>query len=134
MHEIKHLDANELREFGFVTGGIVAVLFGLFFPWLLGTGIPGWPWILATILGIWALAAPASLQPVYRGWMRFGLLVGSITTPIILGLVFFAVIMPMGLIMRAFRHDPMARDLDDEIASYRTPSRKSDSKSIERPF
>lgn len=134
MHEIKHLEPKELRDFGIVTGLIVAVIFGLFFPWLLDTGFPLWPWILAGILAVWALVAPASLQPVYRGWMRFGLLISSITTPLILGLVFYVVIMPFGVVMRAIGHDPMARKIDDEIPSYRVPSRKTDAKGMERPF
>jgi O-antigen/teichoic acid export membrane protein len=133
-HEIKSLDRKGLREFGIVTGAIVAVLFGLFFPWLLATRIPLWPWILAGVLVTWALLAPGSLEPVYRGWMRFGLLIGSITTPLILGIVFFLLIMPMGLVMRTFRYDPLSRALDKEAASYRVPSRKPDAKSIERPF
>jgi hypothetical protein len=134
VHEINQLNPKELREFGFVTGSIVAALFGLFFPWLLNTEIPLWPWVLAGILAAWAVVAPASLQPVYRGWMRFGLLIGSITTPLILGIVFFGVILPTGLIMRAVRHDPMARKLDEAVTSYRVVSRKNDVKSIERPF
>jgi hypothetical protein len=134
MHEIKHLDSKELREFGIVTGAIVAVLFGLFFPWLLGTDTPLWPWGLAGMLGIWALVAPTTLQPIYSVWMRFGLLIGSITTPLILGVVFFVLIMPTGLIMRALRYDPMARGFNDKMSSYRIPSRKCDSKSVERPF
>ena len=134
MHEIKPLNRKELREFGFVTGSIVAVLFGLFFPWLLDAAIPLWPWILAAVLAVWALVAPDSLQPVYRVWMRFGLLISTVTTPLILGLVFYVVIFPIGLIMRVVRHDPMARKLDDDVSTYRVPSRKTDAKSIERPF
>ena len=133
-HEIKALDRNGLREFGIVTGAIVAVLFGLLLPWLLGTRIPLWPWVLAGILVAWALVAPGSLGPVYRVWMRFGLLIGSVTTPLILGIVFFLLIMPMGLVMRAFGHDPLSRALDEEAASYRVPSQKTDAESIERPF
>ena len=49
-HIIPELDRKGLREFGFVTGGIVAVLFGLFFPWLLGRTIPVWPWVLCAVL------------------------------------------------------------------------------------
>ena len=66
----------------------MAGLFGLFFPWLLEAQIPLWPWALAGILAAWALLAPASLRPVYRLWMRLGLLLSRITTPIVHGRVF----------------------------------------------
>jgi len=134
MHEIKQLDAKGLREFGFVTGAIVAGLFGLFFPWLLDSGTPLWPWTLALILALWALIAPVTLEPIYRGWMRMGLMIGSVTTPLILGIVFFLVVLPTGLVMRLFGHDPMARELNDEASTYRVPSHEIEVKNMERPF
>ena len=134
MHEIKELNAKELREFGIVTGAIVAGLFGLFLPWLFGAKLPLWPWVITAILVVWALVAPASLRPVYRGWMRVGLLIGSVMTPLVLRTVFFVLILPVGLVMRALRYDPMARDLDDESPSYRVPSHQPAAKDMERPF
>jgi len=88
-HNIPELDKKGLREFGLITGGIVAILFGLFFPWLLNVSYPVWPWVIFAILVTWALIAPVTLKPVYKGWMRFGLLLSRITTPIIMGCVFF---------------------------------------------
>ncbi len=134
MHEIKQLDAKGLREFGLVTGGIVAGLFGLFLPWLFDSGIPVWPWILAVILALWAIIAPNTLEPVYRVWMRIGFLTGSVTTPLILGFVFFLVVLPTALVMRLIGHDPMARQLDEGVPTYRVPSQKIEAKNLERPF
>ncbi len=65
-HVNPELDRKGLRSFGITTGAIVAVLFGLFFPWLLGHAMPLWPWVLFGTLAGWALVAPASLRPVYR--------------------------------------------------------------------
>ena len=48
-HTIPELDRTGLREFGIVTGGIVAVLFGLLFPWLLERSFPLWPWVNGAI-------------------------------------------------------------------------------------
>lgn len=133
-HAIPELDRKGLREFGLMTGGIVAGLFGLLLPWLLEHALPLWPWIIAGILGLWALVAPQMLNPVYRLWMRFGLLMSRVTTPIILGIVFFLVIAPVGFVMRLFTHDPMARRFDDNIESYRVPSRKAPKHNLEKPF
>jgi len=85
-------------------------------------------------LAIWALLAPGTLLPVYRGWMKFGLLLSRITTPLILGVVFFLVIAPMGLVMRLAGHDPMARRFDGAAASYRLASQQRPSRHMEKPF
>jgi len=66
-HEIKHVNEKELREFGIVTGAIVAGLFGLFIPWLLEAKMPLWPWILAGVLGTYTLAiASAGISTAVR--------------------------------------------------------------------
>ena len=133
-HEIPELDRKGLREFGLVTGGMLASLFGLFFPWLLARPYPYWPWVLGGALALWALLAPASLKGFHRLWMRFALLLSRITTPLIMGLVFFLVITPMALIMRAMGRDSMAQRFDPNAMSYRIPARKPPRTHMERPF
>ena len=131
--EIPGLDRGGLQQFGLTTGAIVAVLFGVVFPYLLDRAWPVWPWIVFAILIVWALIAPVSLNPVYRGWMRVGLLLSKITTPIILTLVFFIAIFPGSLLMRLFRKDPMRRGFDESV-SYRVESRQPSIKNLEKPY
>jgi hypothetical protein len=131
---IPELDRKGLREFGLTTGGIVAGLFGLLLPWLLARPWPLWPWMVASVLVVWALLAPDSLRRVYRGWMRLGLLLGAVTTPIILGLVYFLAIVPAGLLMRWLGNDPMARRRDPAAPSYRVESEAIPRDRMERPF
>ncbi len=134
MHEVLELDRKGLRDFGLVTGGIIALLFGLFLPWLLESGFPIWPWVVAGVLAVWGVIAPMSLQPTYRLWMKLGLLLSRVTTPIILGIVFYLLIWPMGLVMRIFGRDPMARRLDGTAKTYRVISHKAPKENMERPF
>ncbi|MBL8201975.1 MAG: hypothetical protein JNK40_13495 [Chromatiales bacterium] len=133
-HKIPELDRKGLREFGLVTGGIVGVIFGLFFPWVLERPIPRWPWVIFGVLALLGLAAPNALRPVYHWWMRFGLLMSKITTPIIMGIVFYLVITPMGLVMRLMGKDYMARRLRDKAPSYRIESKATPPKRLEKPF
>ena len=133
-HQIPVLDRKGLREFGLVTGAIVAGLFGLFFPWVLDVRYPLWPWIFFAVFALWGLIAPASLGPVYRGWMRFGLLLSKVTTPLIMGAVFFLVIAPVALILKLIKWDAMQRRFDDEAESYRVESHKPTKENLERPF
>ena len=132
-HHIPELDRKSLREFALVAGGVIVGLFGLLLPWVFDLVWPAWPWILAAILVALGSVAPMALRPVYKLWMRFGLILNRITTPIIMGLVFFLVITPTGLLRRLLSEDPMARKFDDG-ESYRVPSKKAPAKNLERPF
>lgn len=68
-------------------------------------------------LGI-SLIAPALLGPLNRLWLKFGALLHSITSPIILGIMFFLVILPIGLIMRLLGKDFLRLRFDNSVSSY----------------
>ena len=134
MEDIPELDRAGLRKFGLTTGAIIAVLFGVIFPWLLDAGIILWPWILFAVLAALGLIAPMSLRPVYHGWMRFGLFMSRFTTPLIMGLVFFVAITPVALIMKILGKDAMKRQLKKDETTYRVVSNKTARETIERPY
>ena len=127
------LSKHELRKFGIITGIIFAVLFGLLFPWLAERSIPVWPWVVAAVLFVWALLLPASLNPVYRAWMKIGLVLGWINTRIILSIMFYVIFMPIGFIVRMFGVDLLKQKLED-TNSYRVESTQQDKEHIERPY
>jgi hypothetical protein len=133
-HEIPELDRKSLRRFGLLTGAIVLGLFGLVLPWLLDRAYPIWPWVVSSVLWGWALLHPTTLRPVYRIWMRIGMVLGWINTWLMLGVVFFAVVLPMGLTMRIFGKDPMARRFDGTMRSYRVKSTNPSRDNLTRPF
>jgi Saxitoxin biosynthesis operon protein SxtJ len=133
-HSIPELNPKRLREFGLVTGSVIGVLFGALFPWWLERAFPMWPWMIFVVLSVWALVAPASLRPIYRVWMRVGLLLSKVTTPIIMGVLFFVVIVPVGFVMRMMNSDPLHRRLDRGLTSYRVESRKAPRENMEKPF
>lgn len=128
------LDTAGYRKFGFTTGAIVVLLFGLLLPWLLGFGYPRWPWLVGAVLMLWALLAPASLRPVHLGWMKFGTVMNWINTRLILGILFYGLFVPIGLVMRLFGRDTMHRKLDRRLASYRIESHDEPRDNVERPF
>lgn len=133
-HTIPELDRKGLREFGLVTGAAVVVLFGLLFPWMLGLDWPLWPWVIAAALWLLALVHPPWLRRIHRAWMRFGLLASRVTTPLVLGIVFFLMISPMAIVRRLRGKDPMQRAFDPDRASYRVQSTRSPRDKLERPF
>jgi hypothetical protein len=128
-------DKKGLREFGLVTGALFVGLFGVLFPWLFQFGFPLWPWIIAGILWGLALLVPTGLKPIYHGWMFIAIIIGWINTRILLALVFYVIITPMGLIMRLLGKQPMKK-FSSSVTSYRqlTPTRSRSPQHMEHPF
>ncbi len=136
-HAIQELDRSGLRRFGLTFGGIVAGIFGVLLPWFFRSPSepwPAWPWAVMLVMAAWALVAPVSLRPVYRLWMHFGLTMSRITTPLIMGVVFFTLITPVAIIFKILRRDAMARKLDSSKNSYRVGSVKAPPDNLRRPF
>lgn len=94
------------RQFGFLFSFVfVIVAFWPLWP-LWPRHAPNFYWL--AVAGIWLLTAlvyPRILAPLYKGWMAFGHVLGWINARIILGIVFFVVVMPIGLVMRLFGKD-----------------------------
>ena len=133
-HAIPELDSKGLRNFALSTGAAFVALFGMFFPWLLDRSYPVWPWVVFAILASVGLLLPESLRPVHYWWMRLALLISKVTTPIVLGVVFFFVFVPFGLVAKILGKDPMQRKLDDTIDSYRVDSESSAREDLENPY
>jgi uncharacterized membrane protein len=134
-HSIPELDRKGYRDFGLTTGAILAGLFGLFFPFVFGRPLPVWPWIIFAVLAAMALAAPMSLAPVYKYWMKFGHFMGTyIMTPLIMLVVFVCMFVPIGLVRRLLGKDSMAREMDSNANTYRLPSERKSAKNLEKPF
>jgi hypothetical protein len=76
--------------------------------------------LLGIALGFLAvsLIAPPLLGPLNRLWLKFGALLHSITSPIILGIMFYLVILPIGLIMRLLGKDLLRLGFDRTSSSY----------------
>ncbi len=64
---------------------------------------------LGAVLILAALAIPTRLGPAQVSWMKLAALISRITTPIFMGVVYFVVITPIGLLMRVFRSNPLVR-------------------------
>ncbi|MBP0028416.1 SxtJ family membrane protein [Roseofilum sp. Guam] len=134
MHPIKKLNTKELRQFGLLFGVMVGLVFGIIWPLILGHSSGTWPWIVLGIFWAWALVAPKTLDPFYQGFARFGLVMGWINTRLILGIIFYGMIMPMGFLRKRFGGDPMRREWRKPVETYRIPSHPRTAKSLEYPF
>ena len=68
------------------------------------------------------------LTPFNKLWMRLGILLGAIVSPIVMGIVYFAVITPIGLIMKLFGKDVLNLKIDKNKNTYWTLKKKIPSK------
>ncbi len=132
--ELHNPDTKMLREFGFVMAGAIAGVFGVLLPWLFDRAWPLWPWPIALLFLIAGLFFPASLRLIFKWWMRFGHLLSKITTPLLLGILYYLIITPFGIVRRALQKDSMARHIDPSTDSYKVDSREPDHSHMERPF
>jgi len=133
-HDIPELDKKGLRQFGLMMAGFIAGIFGLVLPWMWGLAYPLWPWATGVVFLVWAVGSPASLRPMYMGWMKVAMVIGGVINHLVLAVVFYVVMLPMGLVMRAMGKDPMARKFDKTMKSYRVMSKAPVRNHMERPF
>ena len=93
----------------------LAAAFGsiaLFTMWRDRDGIARVTGVLAGILFVAALVAPARLGPVEAAWMKFAHAISRVTTPIFMGIVYFVVLTPAGIIRRTFGRNPLVHPAD----------------------
>jgi len=100
MDEIK-ISSN--RSFGIVFF-IVFLLIALY-PLLKGNDLRIWSLVISFIFLILGLINSKILTPLNRLWFKFGLLLGKFISPLIMGIIFFVVVTPIGIIMRLLKKD-----------------------------
>jgi hypothetical protein len=77
-----------------------------------------WALALAGLLLAVTILGPVWLHPLNQGWTKLGLLLGRIVNPIVMGLLFFVVVAPTGLIFRLLGKDPLRLSSDASARSY----------------
>ena len=109
---------KELRQFGLLVGAVFTVI-GL------------WPLVFREEpLRLWAVGIgglliafggilPQLLAPIHKGWMRVGHILGWINTRILLGIMFYALVTPMGIVFRLMGKDTMRQGFAESRTTYR---------------
>jgi O-antigen/teichoic acid export membrane protein len=127
-------DIKQLRSFGLMVGGIIAAI-GLWPAVFRGDDPRLWALVLASLLMIPALVLPMSLGPIYRGWMAVGYVLGWINTRAILGVIFYGLFTPIGIVRRfLLAKDSMNRRFEPEADTYRVLRQPRPSSHMKRQF
>jgi hypothetical protein len=109
-------EAPSDRKFGLTLGTLFAIMAVVKIversPW-------GFIWgVLAAALIGPALLRPSLLSGPNHIWLRFGILLNRIVNPVIMAVLFYGTIVPIGLLMQALGKDPLRLKLDKTATSY----------------
>ena len=113
------MDENKIssnRSFGIVFF-IVFVLIAIY-PLINQGEVRIWSLIISSLFLLLGLLNSKILTPLNKLWFRFGLFLGKIISPIIMGVIFFLVVTPIGLLMRLFGKDVINLKLNKKKNSY----------------
>ena len=91
------------RSFG-VVFFIVFLIIGLY-PLINSNDIRIWSVLISSIFLVLGLVNSQLLTPLNKIWFKFGIFLGKIISPIVMGIIFFFVVTPTGILMRLFQKD-----------------------------
>jgi hypothetical protein len=115
----RKIAAGSNRAFGIV----FAVLFGIIALWPVMSGAWPRPWasVVAGAFLVVALFAPWLLSPLNRAWFYFGLALHRVINPIVMGIIYYGTVVPMGLLLKLRGKDLLRLKRDPSAASYWIP-------------
>ncbi len=119
--------ARDGRRFG-VQVGIAFLVLGAVLVWRdrsIPSAVAG---SFGALLLLGGLLRPVALGPVYRRWMAIALLISKVTMPVFMGVVYFLVLTPTGLLMRAFGRNPIVHASSEDGGYWvrREPGQRGD--------
>ena len=119
------------RSFGFLFFFVFIAI--SLWPLKSGEDLRIWALILSSIFLILGILNSKFLTPLNKLWYKFGIFLGTIISPIVMGVVFFLVVTPIGLIMKFFGKD-LLRIKKNKIASTYWIKRENQSKTMKKQF
>lgn len=115
----QHVEGSSDRGFGLVFAGLFVVIAG--WPMFYGEAPRWWAFAIAAVLAMIAALRPALLAGPNRLWTKLGVLLGNVVGPIAVGVLFYGVVAPLGVVMRLTGKDPLRVKLDARADSYWIP-------------
>ena len=110
------IEISSNRNFGLVF--FVVLLIIALWPLKYESDIRLWAIILSLVFLVLGVLNSKFLSPLNKLWFKFGILLGSIVSPIVMGAVFFIVVTPVGLIMRFLGKDLLRINKSKPVSTY----------------
>ncbi|MDH4234372.1 MAG: SxtJ family membrane protein [Gallionella sp.] len=115
----QHIEGSSDRAFGWVFAGVFLVIAA--WPLFHGEALRWWSVGVAAAFALVALVKPALLAVLNKLWMKLGILLGKVVSPIALGILFYGVFTPIGALIRLTGKDPLRLKFDPDTKSYWIP-------------
>ena len=125
------LKISSNRSFGFLFFVVFFVI--SFWPLKSQGDLRLWAFILSLVFLVSGVLNSKFLTPLNKLWFKFGILLGSIVSPIVMGAVFFIIVTPVGLIMRFLGKDLLRINKNKTISTYWINSDKRE-KTMKKQF
>lgn len=123
----RRVEASSDRKFGITVGLILCAI--ALWPIVRHHASPRiWLLIIGAALVALGVVAPRVLAPLNKAWLRLGLLLATITNPIVMGAMYFLAVVPFGVVLRKQGRDLLSLKKDPQAASYwieRDPNEKT---------
>jgi hypothetical protein len=123
---------REIRNFGLIVGGVFSLI-GVW-PYFRGEDPRFWALVIGSVLIALGGVLPQALVPVHRAWMFVGHIMGWINTRILLTIVFYGIITPIGMARRWFSADTINHSFDTSLATYRVTRKGRPGSHMKRQF
>lgn len=121
------------RKFGFFLTFVFAVAAGYFYH----SANVSWAYLVITVASIFLLVTltkSEALSPLNQLWMRFGILLGMIVSPIVLGVIFFGLFTPIATLMRIIGRDELKLKFSRRASNWIIRSEAIQSESFKQQF
>ena len=117
----RHPTSPQLRTFGRLLAIFVPV-FGALVWWRTGRVESGATiWVAGGVLTAVYWLAPPIRRPIYVGWMYAAFPIGWVISHLLMAIIYYVVITPIGMVMRATGRDPLLRRFDRSARTYWAP-------------
>ena len=100
---MKNIKTSSNKSFGIVFSVVFFII--SLYPLVNQEDMRIWSLVIAVIFFILALLNSKILTPLNKIWTRFGIFLGNFISPIVMGIIFFFVVTPIGLLLRLFGKD-----------------------------
>ena len=114
----KGVSKKDLRAFGLIVGFFLPLFIGWIIPSLFNHSFRLWTLYIAIPFLLFAIFAPKKLSNIYHKWINLGNFLSNINNYFFLLIIFFLIVLPMSLLMKLFKYDPL-RIRNNRVASYR---------------
>ncbi len=96
---------------------VVFILIGLW-PIFNNEDLRYWALVISFVFLVLGIFNSKILSPLNKLWMKFGLILGLIVSPVVMGIIYFGVVTPTGILLRIFRKDVLKLKKNEEDKTY----------------